>query len=100
MSARSASVSGSKLFPSVAVEQLDVLGCLLPVPRRPVDVGAEPERLAAFEAGDHLEREIVAADVGQRAGLDHQPRHANFVAEAVRVARSTACALSGLWFIR
>jgi hypothetical protein len=31
--------------------------------------------------GDHLEREIMAADVGQRARLDHQPRHADLVGE-------------------
>ena len=51
------------------------------LPRRPVDVGAQPQRLAALEAGDHLEREIVAADIGQRARLDHQPRHADLVGE-------------------
>ena len=75
-------------LPAVAVQQLDVLGRLLPVPRRPVDVGAEPQRLAALEAGDHLEREIVAADIGQRAGLDHQPRHADLVGEVGGAGRA------------
>ena len=58
------------------------------LPRRPVDVGAQPQRLAALEAGDHLEREIVAADVGQRARLDHQPRHADLVGEVGGAGRA------------
>jgi hypothetical protein len=47
-----------------------------------------PERHAALEAGDHLEREIVAANVAQRAGIDHQPRHANFVVEVSGTGRA------------
>ena len=52
-------------------------------------------------AGDHFEREIVAAEIGKRACLDHQARFSSSVGRsAVRVARSTASARSGLWFIR
>ena len=65
-----------------------MLGRLLPVARRPVDVGAQPQQLAALEAGDHLEREIVAADIGQRARLDHQPRHADLVGKVGGAGRA------------
>ncbi len=100
MSARSASVSGSKLFQRSPYNS-SMCSAACCSSRRPVNVGAEPERLAALDAGDHLEREIMAADVGQRAAsIISRGTRISLERSAVRVARSTACALSGLWFIR
>ena len=68
-----------ELLPALAVEQLDVLGRLAPALGRPQDVGAQPLRLRPLDLGDHFEREIVAADIGQRARLEQQPLLAQFV---------------------
>ena len=73
MSDFSCSLSGAKLLPAFAVEQFDLLRQLAPAPRRPVDVGAQPDRLAADQVGDDVEREIVPADVALRARLEQQP---------------------------
>ena len=57
--------------------------------------------LAALEIGDHFEREIVAADVGQRARLDQQALVAHLVGEVGGAGRAQhRQRRSGLWFIR
>ena len=70
-----------EVAPAVAVIELDLFGGLAPAPRRPVDIGAQPDRLAPGDIGDDVEREIVAADVALRARLQQQPLLAQFARE-------------------
>src|SRR5258705_219972 len=55
-------VQGFEVAPAIGVIQFDLFGCLAPAPRRPVNVGAQPDRFAAGDVGDDLEREAVASD--------------------------------------
>ncbi len=67
-----------EVAPAIAVIQFDLLRRLAPPPRRPVDVGAQPDRLAACDIRDDVEREVMAADVALRARLQQQPLLAQF----------------------
>ena len=62
-----------EVAPAIGVIQFDLFGRLAPAPRRPVDVGAQPDRLAAGDIGDDIEREVMAADVALRARFQQQP---------------------------
>ena len=75
-------------LPALAMEQFDLLRRLLPALGRPIDVGAKPNRLPGFQVGDHLEREIVPADVGQGPALDQQPLAADFVRQVAAARRA------------
>jgi hypothetical protein len=46
-------------LPALAVQQLDLLGGFAPALRRPIDIGAQPDGLAAVDIGDDFERQIV-----------------------------------------
>ena len=81
MSLFSAGVQRLEVAPAVAVIELDLLGRLAPAPRRPVDIGAQADRLAAGDVGDDVEREVVAADVALRARLQQQPLLPQFAGE-------------------
>src|SRR5581483_6490367 len=61
-----------EFLPALAVEQLDLLGRLAPFARRPQDIGAQADRLAALDAADDFERQIVPAGLRQRARFEQQ----------------------------
>ena len=50
-----------ELAPALAVQELDLLSRLAPALCRPQDVGAQPDRFAGLDIGNHLERQVVAA---------------------------------------
>jgi hypothetical protein len=50
-----------------------LFGRLAPAPRRPVNVGAQPDRFAPADVRDDVEREVVTSDVALRARLQQQP---------------------------
>ena len=81
MSLFSAALERFEVAPAVGVIEFDLLGRLAPPPRRPVDIGAQPDRFAARDIGDDVEREVVASDVALRARLQQQPLLAQFAGE-------------------
>src|SRR5262249_39460370 len=48
-----------ELTPAIAIEELDLLAGLRPALGRPIDVGAQPDRLGTRYIGDDLDRHIV-----------------------------------------
>ena len=97
----SAAFERFEVAPAVAVVQFDLLGGLAPLPLRPVDVGAKPDRLAAGKVGDDVERKVMTADVALRPRFEQQPLLPQFAGEiAMRVERSAAMARSGLRLVR
>ena len=75
-----------EIAPALAVEKFDLLGRLAPALRRPQNVGTQADRLTAADIGDQFQRQVVAADIGQRARLQQQPLVAQFIGQ-IRGAR-------------
>ena len=61
-----------EIAPAVAIEDFDLLCGGPPAPRRPQDIRTQPDRLVGMDIGDEFQRQVMAAGLRQRAGLQQQ----------------------------